>query len=284
MSPTYIALLSLVSVLGGAALGMFVRWVLPQDHLSADTKDAVKLAMALVATMTALVLGLLIASAKGSYDAQRNQLIQMAAKFAFLDRVLANCGPDAPQARTQLRMSVEQMIARIWPDNKSKQAELAPITSAGQAIYQAIQKLSPQTDAQRAAKSQALQTTVELGQMYWLLFEQAGTAISKPLLIVVVFWLAVLFLSFAAQRHRDYGAHGVGGVRVRRDLPAPRTGPAVRRIDRDLQRADAPCAGTFRALGRNETDCIIFRLPCFSLTSASASCSRSGRMKGGCTT
>ena len=196
MSPIHIALLSLVSVLGGAALGMLVRSVLPQNHLSADTKDAVKLAMGLVATMTALVLGLLVASAKGSYDAQRSQLIQMSAKFAFLDRVLANCGPDAPEVRAQLRTSVEQMIARIWPDNKSRQAELAPITSAGQAMYEAIQKLSPQTDAQRAAKSQALQITVELGQMYWLLFEQAGTAISKPLLIVVVFWLAVLFLSF----------------------------------------------------------------------------------------
>ena len=113
MSPIHIALLSLVSVLGGAALGIFVRALLPQDHLSADTKDTVKLAMGLVATMTALVLGLLVASAKGSYDAQRNQLIQMAAKFAFLDRVLANCGPDAPEARAQLRMSVEQMIARI---------------------------------------------------------------------------------------------------------------------------------------------------------------------------
>ena len=196
MSPIYIALLSLGSVLGGAALGMFVRAVLPHDHLSADTKDTVKLAMGLVATMTALVLGLLVASAKGSYDAQKSQLIQMSAKFAFLDRVLANCGPEAPEVRAQLRTSVEQMIARIWPDNKSRQAELAPITSAGQAMYEAIQKLSPQTDAQHAAKSQALQITVELGQMYWLLFEQAGTAISKPLLIVVVFWLAVLFLSF----------------------------------------------------------------------------------------
>jgi hypothetical protein len=196
MSPFQFALLSLVSVVGGGALVMFVRELLPQDHLSADTKDAVKLAMGLVATMTALVLGLLVASAKGSYDAQRSQLIQMSAKFAFLDRVLANCGPDAPEVRAQLRTSVEQMIARIWPDNKSRQAELAPITSAGQAMYEAIQKLSPQTDAQRAAKSQALQIVVELGQMYWLLFEQAGTAISKPLLIVVVFWLAVLFLSF----------------------------------------------------------------------------------------
>ena len=78
MSPIHLALVSLVSVFGGAALGMFLRAVLPENHLSADTKDTVKLAMGLVATMTALVLGLLVASAKGSYDTQRSQLIQMA--------------------------------------------------------------------------------------------------------------------------------------------------------------------------------------------------------------
>ena len=152
--------------------------------------------MGLVATMTALVLGLLVASAKGSYDAQRSQVIQMAAKFAFLDRVLSNCGPDAPEARAQLRLSVEQVIARIWPDDKSRQAELAPSASAGQAMYESIQKISPQTESQSAAKTQALQSTVELGQMYWLLFQQAGSSISTPLLIVVMFWLAMIFLSF----------------------------------------------------------------------------------------
>lgn len=196
MSSIHLALLSLVSVFGGAALGIFLRAVLPQNHLSADTKDTVKLSMGLVATMTALVLGLLVASAKGSYDAQRSQLIQMSAKFAFLDRVLSNCGPDAPDARAQLRMSVERVIARIWPDDKSRQTELAPSASSGQAVYEAIEKLSPQTDSQRAAKSQALQITVELGQMYWVLYQQAGTAIATPLLIVVVFWLAIIFLSF----------------------------------------------------------------------------------------
>src|SRR5437762_13234855 len=120
-----ISVILFVGLVGAAFFGRRVRRCLPQDHLSADSKDAVKLAMGLVATMTALVLGLLVASAKGSYDAQRNQLIQMAAKFAFLDRVLANCGPDEPEARAQLRMSVEQMIARIWPD-QSRQPELAP--------------------------------------------------------------------------------------------------------------------------------------------------------------
>jgi hypothetical protein len=186
----------LVSVFGGAALGIFLRSALPQHHLSADTKDTVKLAMGLVATMSALVLGLLVASAKGSYDAQRNQVIQMAAKFAFLDRVLSNCGPDAPEARATLRMSVEGVMARIWPNDKSRQTELAPNASSGQAVYEAIEKLSPQTDAQRSAKSQALQITVELGQMYWVLYQQAGSAISTPLVIVVVFWLAMIFLSF----------------------------------------------------------------------------------------
>jgi hypothetical protein len=170
--------------------------VLPQTHLSADTRDTVKLAMGLVATMTALILGLLVASAKGSYDAQRSQVIQMAAKFAFLDRALANCGPDASEARALLRTSVERVISRIWPEDKSKRAELTPMTSAGQALYEAIQKLSPKTDTERAAKAEALQIAVELGQMYWLLFQQAGTAISKPLLFVVVFWLSIIFLSF----------------------------------------------------------------------------------------
>ena len=196
MSSIQLALLSLVSVFGGAALGIVLRAVLPQTHLSAETKDTVKLSMGLVATMTALLLGLLVASAKGSYDAQKSQLIQMSAKLAFLDRVLANCGPEASESRAMLRMSAERMIARIWPDDKSRQAELAPSTSAGQAVYESIQKISPQTDAQRAAKTQALQTTIAVGQMYWLLFQQAGTSISTPLLIVVVFWLAIIFLSF----------------------------------------------------------------------------------------
>jgi Protein of unknown function (DUF4239) len=196
MSPIHLALFSLVSVFGGAALGVFLRAVLPQHHLNAETKDTVKLSMGLVATMTALLLGLLVASAKGSYDAQRSQLIQMSAKLAFLDRVLSNCGPDASESRAVLRMSAERMIARIWPEDNSRPAELAPSASAGQALYEAIQKISPQTDAQRAAKTQALQSTVEIGQMYWLLFQQAGTSISTPLLIVVVFWLAIIFLSF----------------------------------------------------------------------------------------
>src|SRR5205814_9237231 len=124
MSPVHIALLSLASVLGGAALGMFVRSVLPQDHLSADTKDTVKLAMGLVATMTALVLGLLVSSAKGTYDTARSEVIQMAAKVAFLDRVLALYGPEAADARGELRTAVTDASRRIWSTDPGRATQL----------------------------------------------------------------------------------------------------------------------------------------------------------------
>lgn len=79
----------------------------PQDHLSADSKDAVKLAMGLVATMTALVLGLLVSSAKDGYDTKRSEVIQLAANVTFLDRSLALYGPEAADARSELGALVE---------------------------------------------------------------------------------------------------------------------------------------------------------------------------------
>lgn len=158
-------------VFGGALLGLRLRAILPDPHLSADTKDVVKLAMGLVATMTALILGLLVASAKGSYDTQKSGVIQMSAKVAYLDRLLAIYGPAATEARTVLRHSVEDALASMWPDEKSQSAQLDPTAVRGPALYHAIQKLSPADEEHRALKSQAIQMVTDLGQMRWLLFE-----------------------------------------------------------------------------------------------------------------
>ncbi len=181
---------------GAGLLGVRVRAALPEDHLSSETKDAVKVGMGLVATMAALVLGLLVASTKGSYDTQKGEVTQMAAKTVFLDRVLANYGSESAESRDLLRRSVGSAIDHMWPDKKSSQtAQLDPSVSSGEAFFNSIQKLSPQNDVQRSLKSQAAQIATDLGQMRWLLFEQTETSISVAMLIVLISWLAIIFMS-----------------------------------------------------------------------------------------
>ena len=164
----------------------------------ADTKETVKLAMGLLATMSALLLGLLVASAKASYDNARNEVIQMAAKVVFLDRVLTGYGPETAEARARLRDTVEQMAHRsMQPPKANTPVNLAPNTQAGNAIYLAIQHLTPNDDMQRSLKAQATTLAVELGQLRTLLVAESISSISKPLLVVVAFWLVVIFLSFS---------------------------------------------------------------------------------------
>jgi hypothetical protein len=177
-------------------LGLRLRGMLPENHLSSETKDAVKFGMGLVATMAALVLGLLVASTKGAYDTQKSEVAQMAAKTVFLDRALANYGSESAESRDLLRRSVESAISHMWPDKKSSQAaQLDPSVSSGEAFFNSIQKLSPQNDVQRSLKSQAAQIATDLGQMRWLLFEQTETSISVTMLIVLISWLAIIFMS-----------------------------------------------------------------------------------------
>ena len=115
MSSTTISLIVLACVFGGALLGIFLHAILPQNHLSSESKDIVKLGMGLVGTMAALVLGLLVASAKGSYDTQAGELTQLAANVTLLDRVLAHYGPETKEIRDQLRNTVIRIVNQIWP-------------------------------------------------------------------------------------------------------------------------------------------------------------------------
>lgn len=194
---TLISVTLFVALVGAAFLGRRVRRYLPEDHLSADSKDAVKLAMGLVATMTALVLGLLVSSAKGTYDTARSEVIQMAAKVAFLDRVLALYGPEAAEARGELRAVVADAARRIWSTDPGRAAQLAPNQEAGDAFYIAIQRLSPHDDAQRTLKGQVTTLMVDLGQIRSLLVAQSIPSISKPMLIILVSWLVVIFFGFS---------------------------------------------------------------------------------------
>ena len=106
MSSIVISLITFALVFGGALIGIALRSILPPNNLTADSRDVVKLGMGMVATMAALVLGLLIASAKSSFDMQNTELTEMSSKVVLLDRILAHYGPEAKEARDELRSSV----------------------------------------------------------------------------------------------------------------------------------------------------------------------------------
>ena len=192
MSSTTISLIVFACVFGGALLGIFLHAVLPQHHLSNESKDIVKLGMGLVGTMAALVLGLLVASAKGSYDNQSAELTQMSANIALLDRVLAVYGPETKETRALLRGAVGRVLDQMW----STTSPSVPTAAGGEIIYEKIQGLSPKNDTQRSLQSQALSMAIDLGKLRWLMYEQAITSVSMPLLVVLVLWLAVIFISF----------------------------------------------------------------------------------------
>jgi hypothetical protein len=193
MNPITLGMIVFTCVFGAALVGIRLRTALPKHHLSADTKDTVQLGMGLVATMAALILGLLVASANGSYGTKKDELMQMAAKISYLDQVLANYGPETRDARLLLRGAVEAAIARIWQEKWPDHASVDPSSAWSAALPKAIQALRPEDDAQRAFKGHASAITAELGQMRRLLVEQTEPSISKPLLLVVIVWLTIIF-------------------------------------------------------------------------------------------
>ncbi len=198
MSSLAIAGIAFVCIFGGALLGMFFRTILPEHHLSQESKDVVKLGMGLIATMAALVLGLLTGSAKGAFETQDAELKQSAANIILLDRTLAHYGPETKSIRDQVRRAVAYKLAATWPENGAEaRVDTSEATPAVEGIEDGIRDLSPQNDAQRGLQSRALQIAGNVMQTRWLMFgQQAGTAIQTPLLVVLVFWLAALFASF----------------------------------------------------------------------------------------
>ena len=192
-----IGLILFVGLVGVTLLGGCLRRLVPAEHLSADSKDVVKLALGLVGTMTAILLGLLISSAKDSFDTTRSEVTQMAAKVALLDRVLKLYGPEAMDARRALQDTIADGVRRMWPAERSGPARVDPNQQMGDALYVAVQRLSPQDDTQRDLKTQATNLMVQLAELRALLQAQAIPSLSKPLLIALVSWLVVIFFGFS---------------------------------------------------------------------------------------
>lgn len=198
MSPIAIASIVFVCVFGGALLGMGLRPVLPEHHVNDASKDIIKLVTGMIATLAALVLGLLVASAKTSFDSANEGLRQSAAKVILLDRALAQYGSETKEVRELLRMGVTVRVEQLFPKGGSQHSVLSALqgTSLSEGMQQRIRALAPQSDTQRAMQSRALDLVDALAQARWIAVAEEDNTIPTPFVVVLVFWLSAMFTSF----------------------------------------------------------------------------------------
>jgi hypothetical protein len=200
MNGSAVGTIVLVCTFGGALIGLWLQKALPRHHLDSDSRDTVKVGIGLIATMTALLLGLVTASAKSSFDAMDTAVKQTATQVLTLDRLLARYGPETIEIRKGLQHGVGARVDLIWPQDSSKPASAKPIPSGGapmgESLADAISALKPSNDTQRSLQSRALDLGESLLQAKWMVLATAENSIPLPFLVIILFWLTIIFISF----------------------------------------------------------------------------------------
>ena len=203
MTALVIAGITFLCTFGSAWLMSRVRTALPPSASSTESQDVVRLGMGLVATMTALLLGLVTASAKGSFDSQDAAIRASAASILSLDRLLARYGPETRPTRDLLRDVAASRIRSLGSGDSWS------AVGGGEGIEDAILALEPATDSQLWLKSQALILTQEVLKTRWRILGGAEGNVPPVFLLVVIFWLTATFASFGLYAPRNSTVLGV---------------------------------------------------------------------------
>jgi hypothetical protein len=205
------AALVCLSVLAGAGIGVAVRRLLPADHMSEQSRNIVNVAIGLVATLSALVLGLLVASAKSAFDTRNDEIKQSAARLVVLDRALRQYGPETKDIRALLQELTQRRIDHTW--NRVQAGDHVGVVredaSSGEVIRNRLWQLTPTTEAQRWLHARALTLTAEIEEGRWLLVESDQSSIPRPFLVVLASWLAVIFAGLGLFSPRNATVYAV---------------------------------------------------------------------------
>jgi hypothetical protein len=200
-----------LSVLAGALFGMSLRRVIPAEHMSEQARNIVNIAIGLIATLSALVLGLLVASAKSAFDSRNDEIKQSAARLVVLDRTLRQYGSETKDIRALLLELTQRRIDHTW--NKGEPRDHVRIVredaSSMEIIRSHLWRLAPATDAQRWLHARALTLTAEIEQGRWLLVEGDQSSIPRPFLVVLASWIAVIFAGLGLFSPRNPTVYGV---------------------------------------------------------------------------
>jgi hypothetical protein len=196
MNSDHVSLIALAVIFAGGILGMVLRRILPEEHFVPASEAVIKLVTGFVMTMTGIILGMLVSSAKASYDGQKLLVAQMSSEVILLDRALAVYGPETDAIRVQIRAALESAANRVWPSTKFTQIKLHPEETMNLVEVQ-LNALEPKKSSQAYAKTHSMALLNELQQANWLLFVQSDTnKLSMPLLVILICWVMAIFVSF----------------------------------------------------------------------------------------
>jgi hypothetical protein len=203
------ALLTLACLCAGTILGSLIRSRLPGDHLLDESRDVVKMASGMIATLVALVIGLMVSSAKSTYDQANGGVTQIGAKVILLNRLLERYGPETKPIRERMREGIAANVEHLWPTS-GRSPNMAGIeqSTGMDDVHEMIVQLAPADEAHRVLRAHAIDTCIDLAHSRWLIIEQAQTSLPWVFLGMLVFWLTVLFASLGLLAPRNATTRG----------------------------------------------------------------------------
>jgi hypothetical protein len=233
MSPSVVCLIAFVAIFGGALLGIFAARALPEHHLGHDTRTVVSVSAAVVGTLSALVLGLMISTASGSFATRSSEVTAISVDLIRINRMMQRYGPEADDVRLKLRIYATAKMQELFPATGEPSQTNDATAAMLEKTEEAILSLAPTDEKQRWLRSQALTLAEGLAQARWQLAEQARSGIPLPFLVLLIFWLAIVFASFGLFAPLNATAVGVlclcsmaisGGIAMILELDSPFSG------------------------------------------------------------
>ncbi|RDI59102.1 DUF4239 domain-containing protein [Microvirga subterranea] len=195
MGSVLASLFTFIAVFCGAMIGIVLSGRLPAHHMSPETRTAVSVSMAVVGTLSALVIGLMISTASTAFNERTNAIEALAVDIVKLDRALLRIGSDAASIRKELRNYAEAKVEELSSPPKVGDLSISKLANL-ETISDQVVALQPHDDRGRQIQEQALQLLGAIADARWLLVEKSGVTMPAPFLLLVIFWLTLLFASF----------------------------------------------------------------------------------------
>ena len=192
-------------VFAGGVVGLLLPRVLPAHHLTKETADAVRLGTGMLSVLAALVLGLLVGTARDALDTADRAIRGLSADLIQTDQALGAYGPEAAPIRDLLRRYAGAMLKEGWARSSHEilEEEDLPAGTALERVRRAVLSLEPADAAQRWLRDQALAGSAALLEARWELLERQDLPIRPAFLVVLTSWIAFIFVGFGLHAPRN---------------------------------------------------------------------------------